>query len=162
MYLFLIFVHVVVCLVLIFVVLLQAGRGGGFSEMFGGGQPSSILGTQTNTFMTRATEVCAVIFVITSLSLGLMSAQKSKSLVQQAQKQDAVKAALAQAKATTETAGSEAKTAAGQVAASAGAVVQEAEQQMEKALDQAATQASQAVEAAGQAVQDAEKAATQG
>ena len=82
MYIFLLIIHVIVCLVLIFVVLLQAGRGGGFSEMVGGGQPQSIFGTQTNTFMTRATEVCAVLFIVTSLSLGILTSQKSKSLVE--------------------------------------------------------------------------------
>ena len=53
MYIFLIVVHVVVCLVLILVVLLQAGRGGGMSDMIGSGQPQSLFGTQTNAFMTR-------------------------------------------------------------------------------------------------------------
>ena len=73
--------HVIACFVLIFVVLLQAGRGGGFSDMMGGGQPQSLFGTQTNAFMLKATEVCAVIFIITSLALGMLSSQKNKSLV---------------------------------------------------------------------------------
>jgi len=82
MYIAVLVVHVIVCFVLIFVVLLQAGRGGGFSEMMGGGQPQSLFGTQTNAFMTRATEVCAVVFIITSLALGMMSTQKGKSLME--------------------------------------------------------------------------------
>ena len=81
MYIFLMIVHVIVCLVLILVVLLQAGRGGGFSDMLGGGQPQSLFGTQTNAFMVRATEVCAVIFIVTSLSLAILSTQRGKSLV---------------------------------------------------------------------------------
>jgi preprotein translocase subunit SecG len=81
MYVFLIIVHVIVCLVLILVVLLQAGRGGGFSDMLGGGQPQSLFGTQTNAFMLRATEVCAVVFIITSLSLAILSTHRSKSLL---------------------------------------------------------------------------------
>jgi preprotein translocase subunit SecG len=82
MYIFLIIIHVIVCLVLIAVVLLQAGRGGGISDMVGGGQPQSIFGTQTNTFMVRATEICAVIFILTSLSLGIISTQRGKSLME--------------------------------------------------------------------------------
>ena len=81
MYVFLLIVHVIVCLVLILVVLLQAGRGGGFSDMLGGGQPQSLFGTQTNAFMLRATEVCAIVFIITSLSLAILSTQRGKSLV---------------------------------------------------------------------------------
>ncbi len=81
MYAIVLIVHVIVCFVLIMVVLLQAGRGGGFSDMLGGGQPQSLFGTQTNAFMMKATEVCAVIFIITSLSLGIMSSHKGRSLI---------------------------------------------------------------------------------
>ena len=82
MYIFLLVIHVIVCFVLVAVVLLQAGRGGGFSDMMGGSQPQSIFGTQTNEFMTRATEVCAVLFIVTSLSLGIFSSQHGKSLME--------------------------------------------------------------------------------
>lgn len=82
MYALLIIIHVIACLVLIAVILLQAGRGSGLSDMMGGGQPQSILGTQTNQFMTRATEVCAVIFILTSLSLGILSTHRGKSLIE--------------------------------------------------------------------------------
>jgi preprotein translocase subunit SecG len=82
MYIFLIIVHVLVCLFLISVILLQAGRGSGMSEMWGGGQPQSLFGTQTNVFMTRVTEVCAVLFIVTSLSLGILTTQRGKSLVE--------------------------------------------------------------------------------
>ena len=81
MYILLLIVHVIACLVLVLVVLLQAGRGGGFSDMLGGGQPQSLFGTQTNAFMLKATEVCAVVFIITSLSLAMLSTQRGKSLV---------------------------------------------------------------------------------
>ena len=81
MYALVLVVHVIVCFVLIMVVLLQAGRGGGFSDMLGGGQPQSLFGTQTNAFMMKATEACAVIFIITSLTLGIMSSHKGRSLI---------------------------------------------------------------------------------
>ena len=92
MYIFLLIIHVIVCFVLIFVVLLQAGRGGGFSDMMGGGQPQSLFGTQTNAFMVKATEVCAVLFIITSLSLAIMSTQRGKSLVTKEQFMKALQA----------------------------------------------------------------------
>ncbi len=96
MTIFLTIVHVFVCFVLIAVILLQAGRGGGLSDM-ASGQPQAILGTQTNTFMTRATEVCAVLFIVTSISLGILSTQRSKSLVDKTKLSRAVQGAVSQA-----------------------------------------------------------------
>ncbi len=83
MQIFLIVVHVIACLFLIAVILLQAGRGGGLSDIAGGSQTQSILGTETNTFMKRMTEIFAVIFIITSLSLGIISTHRGKSLIDQ-------------------------------------------------------------------------------
>ena len=83
LYSFVLTVHVIACVVLILVVLLQAGRGGGFSDMLGGGQPQTLFGTQTNAFMLKATEVCAVLFILTSLTLGILSTREGKSLVSQ-------------------------------------------------------------------------------
>ncbi len=91
MYIFLLIIHVMVCLVLIMVVLMQAGRGGGMSDMIGGGQPQSLFGTQTNTFMMRATEVCAVIFIITSLTLAMVSTHRGKSLMEKRKLTDLIK-----------------------------------------------------------------------
>ncbi len=82
MYIFLMVIHVFVCLFLIFVILLQAGRGSGMSDMMGAAQPQSLFGTQTNVFMTRITEICAVLFIVTSLSLGILTTQRGKSLVE--------------------------------------------------------------------------------
>lgn len=87
-------IHVIVCLVLVFVVLLQAGRGGGFSDMLGGGQPQSLFGTQTNAFMVKATEVCAVLFIVTSLALGMLSTQQGKSLVEKQRLMRDIQAAM--------------------------------------------------------------------
>ena len=100
MYIFLIIIHVIVCLVLIAVILLQAGRGGGFSDLAGGNSTQSIFGTQTNAFMTRATEVCAIVFILTSLTLGIMSTQKGKSLMEKQRLMDSVKTSLPAAQVT--------------------------------------------------------------
>lgn len=103
MFAVLIVIHVFVCLVLISVILLQAGRGGGLSEL-AGGQPQSILGTQTNAFMTRATEVCAVVFILTSLLLGILSVQRGKSLMEKNRVLDALKTGASEVLPTPETA----------------------------------------------------------
>ncbi len=83
MQIFLIIIHVIACLFLIAVILLQAGRGGGLSDIAGGSQAQSILGTETNTFMKRLTEIFAIVFIVTSLSLGIISTHKGKSLIEQ-------------------------------------------------------------------------------
>lgn len=83
MYGVLIALHVISCLVLIMVILLQAGKGGGISETFGGsGGLQSMLGTKASSFLTKATAACAVLFLATSLTLALVSMNKSGSIVE--------------------------------------------------------------------------------
>ena len=81
MYTIILILHLLVCFVLIAVILLQAGRGGGLADMFGGGA-ASILGTRASTYLTKATTVCAVIFILTSLSLAILSAKQGQSLME--------------------------------------------------------------------------------
>ena len=75
-------IHVFVCLVLIAVILLQAGRGGGLADTFGGGAAQSIFGTRGAVYLTRATTVCATVFMLTSLTLAVLSAQRGRSLME--------------------------------------------------------------------------------
>ncbi len=82
MFMFLIGIHVIVSIFLILVILLQAGRGGGLSETFGGGSVQTIFGTKTSTFLTRATTTGAIVFILTSLVLDLMASRYSKSVVE--------------------------------------------------------------------------------
>lgn len=74
-------IHVIVSLVLIAVILLQAGRGGGLSESFGGSQTQTILGTKTSVFLKRATTVAAVLYILVCLLLGVMTSHRGRSLV---------------------------------------------------------------------------------
>ncbi len=93
---FVIVIHVIACIFLVIVVLLQAGKGGGLTDMGGTNQANSVFGTQTNQFMTRLTEVFAVMFIVTSVSLAIMSSQRGKSLVER-RAQDLPKAPVAAA-----------------------------------------------------------------
>jgi preprotein translocase subunit SecG len=80
-----VFFHIVACLVLIGVILLQSGRGGGLSEMAGGQgaqQSQKLFGTQTNALLMKFTSYCAIVFLITSISLVLMTSRRSKSLME--------------------------------------------------------------------------------
>ena len=81
MYWLIIAVHVVVCLILIAVILLQAGRGGGLSETFGSEAAQSVLGTQAPTVLRKATEFSAIAFLITCIILGMITARSSRSIM---------------------------------------------------------------------------------
>lgn len=82
MYLILVFIHIIVCVFLISVILLQAGRGGGLNEAFGG-TAESLLGTQAPTVLKKATEIGAILFIVMALLLGVVTARTSRSLFQQ-------------------------------------------------------------------------------
>ncbi|OIO39674.1 MAG: preprotein translocase subunit SecG [Candidatus Omnitrophica bacterium CG1_02_49_10] len=82
MYILVLIFHVIVAFVLIFVILLQAGKGGGLSESFGGGFAKDVLGTSAETFLTKATSVCAILFLITSLSLTVLSLNRRSSVME--------------------------------------------------------------------------------
>ena len=74
-------IHVMASLILIAVILLQAGRGGGLSETFGGSSTQSILGTKTSVFLKRATAAAAVIYIFTCLTLAVLTSHRGRSLV---------------------------------------------------------------------------------
>lgn len=83
MYTVLLVIHVIVSLFLIFIVLIQSGKGEGLSDVFGGGSSqTTIFGTRTGNFLTKATTASAIIFMITCLSLAFMSRRQSGSVVQ--------------------------------------------------------------------------------
>ncbi len=68
----LIAVQVIVSLALIVMVLLHSGKGGGLSEMFGGGLGSAAAGsTVVERNLDRATIVAAVIFMFTTIILAI-------------------------------------------------------------------------------------------
>ena len=82
MYTFVIIIHIIACLILIASILLQSGRGGGLTGLFGGGSTQTIFGSRASTFLTRATAVAAVAFLITCISLTIFSSRRGKSLLE--------------------------------------------------------------------------------
>ncbi|MCK4994576.1 MAG: preprotein translocase subunit SecG, partial [Candidatus Omnitrophica bacterium] len=84
MYAFLLVIHVIVSLFLIFIILIQSGKGEGLSDVFGGGSSqTTIFGSRTGNFLTKATTASAIIFMVTCLSLALISKRSGGSIVQQ-------------------------------------------------------------------------------
>lgn len=73
---FLTTLHVVVCIVLITVVLLQRGKGSDIGAALGGGGSNTVFGSRgAGNFLTKMTTVCAIIFMTTSLSLAYLATQ---------------------------------------------------------------------------------------
>ena len=64
--------HVIVSLALILLVLLHSGRGGGLSDMFGGGMGSAASGsTVVERNLDRITVGTAIVFTFTTIILAL-------------------------------------------------------------------------------------------
>ena len=74
--------HVLVSLFLIFVILLQPGKGDSMGALGGGGGGSSSVfgGRGSVTFLSKVTQVCAVIFMLTSLTLAYRSSHSDSVL----------------------------------------------------------------------------------
>ena len=76
---FVLFIHIVACILLVVTILMQAGRGGGLAESFASAE--SMFGTQTNAFMVRTSTVLAAIFLATSLVLAINGSKGNASLM---------------------------------------------------------------------------------
>lgn len=77
---FITIIHVLTCIFLMLVVLLQSGRDGGMGAMGGGGSQTVFGGRGAGNFLTRLTGICAAIFMSTSMILSLIAARHGGSL----------------------------------------------------------------------------------
>jgi preprotein translocase subunit SecG len=83
LYYLILFVHIVACLFLIAVVLLQQGKGQDLASAFGGGGTQTAFGPRGSaTVLSRATAILAGVFMVTSMSLSLMKPRSSGILDQ--------------------------------------------------------------------------------
>src|SRR6059058_5644140 len=82
MFAFIVTVHVVVSVFLIFVILLQPGKGDAMAAFAGGGGSSNTVfgGRGSVTFLSKVTTVCAIIFMLTSLTLAWRSSHSASVL----------------------------------------------------------------------------------
>jgi preprotein translocase subunit SecG len=73
--------HILVCAFLMLVVLLQQGKGGGMGTALGGGATAQVFGGRgAGNILTRATAICAGIFMLTSVSLAYVSSSGDREL----------------------------------------------------------------------------------
>ena len=70
-------VHVIVCLFLILVVLLQSGKAADLAGAFGGMGSQTAFGPRgAATALSRATTIAAILFMVTSISLSIMATRR--------------------------------------------------------------------------------------
>ena len=82
------FIHIVCCLFLILVVLLQRGKGADLS-VFGGGTTQAAFGARsTATLLHKATVAFFVLFIFTTLSIGIVQRGDNSSSIMSDVEQD--------------------------------------------------------------------------
>jgi len=73
-------VHIIVCIFLIIVVLLQSGKSGDIAAAFGGMGSQTAFGPRgAATALSKATTWSAVIFMVTSITLSIFVARRPSS-----------------------------------------------------------------------------------
>ena len=78
MYILLISIHVVVCIFLIIVVLLQSGKAADLAGAFGGMGSQTAFGPRGSaTLLSKATTASAVVFMLTSMALSILATRST-------------------------------------------------------------------------------------
>ena len=78
MVIFLTIIHIVICLFLIIVVLLQSGKAADLAGAFGGMGSQTAFGPRGSaTVLSKATTVAAALFVVTSMTLTILGSRTS-------------------------------------------------------------------------------------
>jgi len=84
---FLITIHLLVSIALIVIVLLQAGKGADLGATFGTGASQSLFGAGGGgSFLGKLTAGAAIVFMLTSLSLAMLSGKSGSSSIMPAKK----------------------------------------------------------------------------
>ena len=81
MFTLVVIIHVVICISLILIVLLQAGKGASMGAAFGGSSQTIFGSSGATPFLAKITTGVAVLFMLTSLFLAFMSGPRSRSSV---------------------------------------------------------------------------------
>ncbi len=74
------FIHIVLCIALVALVLLQQGKGANMGAAFGSGASGTVFGSRGPAgFLMKLTAGLVTLFFITSISLGYLAATQAKS-----------------------------------------------------------------------------------
>ena len=93
MHIFITLLHIIVCIILILVVLLQAGKGANMGAAFGGSSQTVFGSSGAGTFLGKMTTIVAAVFMLTSLTLSYFSVYKGSSIMDSVSRSDTRKAA---------------------------------------------------------------------
>jgi len=74
-------VHVIACVILVLVVLLQAGKGADMGAVFGGASSTIFGSSGAGNFLTRLTTAAAIVFMTTSLALTYVGSRGGGSTI---------------------------------------------------------------------------------
>ena len=74
-------VEVICCLLLVGLVLLQKSKSEGLGMAFGAGAGESLFGARAGNVLSRATTVISIVFLVNTLLLGVLFAQKDKTIM---------------------------------------------------------------------------------
>jgi|SRR5690242_9868843 len=67
-------IHIIVCLILVVVVLLQSGKAADLAGAFGGMGSQTVFGPRGSaTLLSKATTISAIVFMLTSLTLSILA-----------------------------------------------------------------------------------------
>ena len=77
MYTITVIVHLIVCFLMIAAILLQAGKGAEIGAAFGGSSQTVFGSRGPGTFLSKLTVGAAIVFMITSLSLAILSKREN-------------------------------------------------------------------------------------
>ncbi len=76
MYSAVIVIHLIVCLFLIFIILIQSSKGAEMGAAFGGSSQTLFGSRGASSVISKVTTIVAVLFMLTSLSLAILSVRR--------------------------------------------------------------------------------------
>jgi len=78
----LVIIHILICIGLIISILLQSGKGSDLGAAFGGSSQTLFGSTGAATFLNKLTAFVAIGFMVTTLSLAILSTRSPKSIME--------------------------------------------------------------------------------
>jgi preprotein translocase subunit SecG len=82
--------HIIVCVILVLVVLLQSGKGADLAGAFGGTTQTAFGSRGPASFLSKMTTIAAIVFMVTCISLSMFSNKKTeaKSILETTKQQE--------------------------------------------------------------------------